>query len=373
MLHEFLAKERKNIIDTAKRKAVAARWGRLSSGIAEEGWNHFFDELTGLLMADPSQDGQTNRDRRSGEVGAEYLRLGYAITEVVQTYTLLYQAIMESATSVKLQITENELEKLSRSLDSAIADVVTQFETAQTKAQDLKEGVRIGFLAHELRNSLQSATIALELIDSGSVSMRGQTSGLLKSSLQRMAELIDTALTAVRLQIEPEPRLQRLRVFEVISEVEITAAFQARMRDLDLRIQLSNDLEVVVDRQLFVSALSNLVQNALKFTHPRGKIFVRARELGDRVIIEVEDECGGLPDGKVEELFASGVQAGTDRTGVGLGLAITRQALERNDGRLKVTNLPGKGCIFAIDLPRPSNEEVVTGAHAQRETAGMNI
>ncbi|HET6512891.1 MAG TPA: ATP-binding protein, partial [Candidatus Kapabacteria bacterium] len=46
--------------------------------------------------------------------------------------------------------------------------------------------------------------------------------------------------------------------------------------------------------------------------------------------------------------------AGADRTGVGLGLAISRQAIERNNGKLRVENKPGKGCIFVIDLPMPS-------------------
>ena len=71
-----------------------------------------------------------------------------------------------------------------------------------------------------------------------------------------------------------------------------------------------------------------------------------------QVVIEVEDECGGLPPGKAEELFQPFEQRGGDRSGLGLGLAISRQGVEANGGAIEVKDLPGKGCIFSITLPR---------------------
>ncbi|HEX9102683.1 MAG TPA: HAMP domain-containing sensor histidine kinase, partial [Polyangia bacterium] len=68
-------------------------------------------------------------------------------------------------------------------------------------------------------------------------------------------------------------------------------------------------------------------------------------------VIEVQDQCGGLPPGKTEELFSPFVQKGADRSGFGLGLAIARQAAESHHGTVKVANLPGVGCVFTIDLP----------------------
>jgi signal transduction histidine kinase len=350
MLHDFLARERATIISTAKRKAQSVRWGRLAFGVVEESWDVFFDDLTGLVISSAEH---TSGNVVPDDLGKEYLKLGFAITDAVQSYNIIYQSITEAAASQDLAISDEELGRLNTSLDIAIAQVVTQFERVQTKAQDLKENERLGFLAHELRNSLQSATIALEMIELGTVSIRSKTGGLLQSSLQRMADLIDNALTGVRLRVEPAVRMHRLRAFEVIGEVEVTAAFQARTRNQNLCIQTSNDIEVCVDRQLFVSALSNIVQNALKFTRAEGTVSIRAREAEGRILIEVEDECGGLNVEDPEQLFVAGVQTGADRTGVGLGLAISRQAIERNNGELRVQNKPGHGCIFVIDLPMP--------------------
>jgi signal transduction histidine kinase len=68
----------------------------------------------------------------------------------------------------------------------------------------------------------------------------------------------------------------------------------------------------------------------------------------------VEDECGGLPPGKVEDLFRPFEQRGTDRSGMGLGLTICRKAAHANHGEILVRDLPGKGCIFTLDLPKSS-------------------
>ena len=61
--------------------------------------------------------------------------------------------------------------------------------------------------------------------------------------------------------------------------------------------------------------------------------------------------CGGLPDGASTELFEPFVQRGTDRSGLGLGLAIVRQAVEAHGGTVAVENLPGRGCVFTVRLP----------------------
>lgn len=354
MLHEFLTRERATILETAKRKAQAARWGRLSMSAVDQGWDIFYDELTELCASCYVTQPDTATGVIPRTAGTEYLKLGYAITEAVQSYNIIYQSIVESATIANYEIEESDLRNLNLSLDTAIAQAVTQFERRQLRTQHENEVQRVGFLAHELRNSLQSATIALEMIETGTLGFEGQTGNLLRSSLARMANLIDSTLTNVRLQIEPDVDLERLRVHDIISEVEVTASYQARSREIELCIESQREIAVMADRQLLVSALSNLVQNALKFTHPNGRIQVRTIDTDDRVLIEVEDECGGLPEGKIEELFEPGVQLGGDRTGVGLGLAIARQALERNDGQLLVRDIPGKGCIFTIDLPKPS-------------------
>jgi signal transduction histidine kinase len=119
---------------------------------------------------------------------------------------------------------------------------------------------------------------------------------------------------------------------------------------------------ITCDRQLLASAVVNLLQNALKFTRPKSQVTLRVRATESRVLIEVEDECGGLAGG-AEELFRAFEQRGADRSGLGLGLSISRRAVEANGGEIRVRDMPGVGCVFTIDLPRapsasaPSSEK----------------
>ena len=100
---------------------------------------------------------------------------------------------------------------------------------------------------------------------------------------------------------------------------------------------------VDADRQMLHSAVANLLQNAFKFSRPEGHIALSARRgSADRVIIDVEDECGGLAPGATEKLFQPFEQASNDRTGLGLGLSISRRSVEANGGTLAVRSLPGQ-------------------------------
>ena len=108
------------------------------------------------------------------------------------------------------------------------------------------------------------------------------------------------------------------------------------------------------DRDLLLSATGNLLQNAFKFSHVHGEVTLNAYSVADRILIDVEDHCGGLPPGAAERMFHPFTQMGADTSGLGLGLSISRRSVEANHGVLSVRDVPGTGCVFTIDLPRNS-------------------
>jgi signal transduction histidine kinase len=105
-----------------------------------------------------------------------------------------------------------------------------------------------------------------------------------------------------------------------------------------------------VDIRLIRSAVTNLLRNGVKYSHA-GIVELRSHVANGRIIIEVEDACGGLEPGKVEAAFAPFVRLESDQSGFGLGLAIAKQAVDAHGGSIRVQNLPGKGCIFILELP----------------------
>ena len=72
----------------------------------------------------------------------------------------------------------------------------------------------------------------------------------------------------------------------------------------------------------------------------------------DRVFIAVEDECGGLPEGAIDDVVRPFEQRSADRTGLGLGLTMCRWGAEVNGGLITARNLPEHGCVFTVGLPR---------------------
>jgi signal transduction histidine kinase len=94
------------------------------------------------------------------------------------------------------------------------------------------------------------------------------------------------------------------------------------------------------------------VQNAYKYTRPHSHVTLRTVTTADHVRIQVEDECGGLPPGKVETLFLPFEQGSADHSGLGLGLAICVRGVKAIGGALRVQDLPTKGCVFEVELPR---------------------
>jgi hypothetical protein len=203
--------------------------------------------------------------------------------------------------------------------------------------------------------------MSFAVLKKGTVGMGGQTADVLDRSLTRMGALIDRSLAEVRLRIDPTPVSERFRLADALDQIGATVRRDVDSRNLEFVLEMDRELEVETDRQFLMSAVSNLVQNALKYTCEGGHVSVRAHCKDNRLVIEVEDECGGLPPGKVDEVFRPFVRGGHQIPGVGLGLSIALRAAKAIDGEIRVRDLPGKGCIFIVELPavlvRPENQQ----------------
>jgi len=213
---------------------------------------------------------------------------------------------------------------------------------------------RLGHLAHELRNLLNSAVLSYEMLKAGNVGIGGSTSAVLGRSLAGLQSLVDRELAEVRLRAGIHHR-ESVVVREFLEDVEAAATLEANARGLQFSVvSVADDVTVHVDRQILASVVGNLLQNAFKFTHARGRVALCAHATPDRVLIDVQDQCGGLPPGQVTELFGPFRQHGADRTGLGLGLSVCDRGARVNGGEIRVDNDPGTGCTFTVDLPRHS-------------------
>jgi signal transduction histidine kinase len=353
MLHDFIATHRAGIIELTRAKIAQRLAPRAIEEELSNGVPLFLDQLIQALKARPP-----HADRDRAEIGQDavkhgkdMLRRGFTVAQLVHDYGAVCQAITQLAIEQGVSISAEDYRSLNGILDDAIAEAVTGYGLQHAQTLSELEIGRIGFLAHELRNLLSTAILAYQSLRNGRVGITGNTGDVLGRSLKSLRDLVDRSLAEVRLTAGIERR-ERLQVAELIEEVEASATLDAQERGLQFVVlPVACGLVVEGDRQLLASAAANLVQNAFKFTRPHGCVTLRALTREGRILIEVEDECGGLPQGKIEELFRPFEQRGADRTGLGLGLAISRQSVKENGGDISVHNLPGKGCVFTIELP----------------------
>jgi signal transduction histidine kinase len=361
MLHAFIVENRDVIIERARRRVRDRMPSTSTEAKLEHGVPLFLTQLAEALVRVRSTsplrvvhtvDSSKQINDSAALHGQDLLRHGFTVAQVVHGYGDVCQIVTELAVESKAAIGADDFHVFNRCLDDAIAGAVTAY--GQHRENDLAyEGTeRRGILAHELRNMLHGATLSFDVIKRGTVGLGGSTGAMLARCLAGLSALVEGSLAEVRLE-SGTPRLERLLLADLIEEMEVGAKMQADGSGLAFTVgPVESELAVDADRQLLASAVSNLLQNAFKFTRPGGRVSLLTRGAGERILIDVCDECGGLPPGAAEELFRPFLQASGDRSGLGLGLAIARRAVRANAGNISVRDIPGTGCVFTIDLPR---------------------
>ena len=360
MLRDFIVSNRDELIRRCRYRVATRRAPRPTKLEIEQGVPIFIDQLTRMLpqVAHRVSEATDNAGDSASLHGEELLRQGFSIDQVVHDYGDVCQSITELAGEKGTEISVSDFRMLNMRLDNAIADAVTAWTLGRESALSLQHAEdsreALGVLAHEMRNHLNTAILAIAAMRGGGVGMQGATAGALDRSLIGMRHLIDHALMQVRLSGDAEATDTRtlLEMSSFIFDIQVAAALEARSMGCELTVlDVAAGLFVHADRPILAGAIANLLQNAFKFSGAGGHVKLGARKEGDIVLIEVEDECGGLPDGARERMFRPFEQLQKDSRGVGLGLAISRKGVEANGGVLDVRNLPGKGCVFAIKLP----------------------
>ena len=354
MLHEFISNNRRDIIARCRTKVSTRSIPSPTQSELEHGVPVFLDQLADALRHHLI----SSPDIASTAVhhGRELLLQGFTVSQVVHDYGDVCQAITELAVEMNAPINTDDFRMLNKCLDDAIAGAVTEFGREQNQftrnGENERGNARAGFLAHEMRNLLNTAIVAFEVLKTGNVGVGGSTGIVLHRSLIGARALTGRSLAEIRLTEGAKGPVQ-FSVAEFIAELTLAATMEGHSRGIGLRVMPVDDGVVVEgDRQILMAVVMNLLQNAFKFTRAGTTVVLSVGGGAERVLIEIEDECGGLPGGNVNELFLPFEQRGVDRTGAGLGLAFSRWATEANNGRIYARNLPDKGCVFGIDLPR---------------------
>jgi two-component system sensor histidine kinase/response regulator len=176
---------------------------------------------------------------------------------------------------------------------------------------------------------------------------------------QNMTSLLENLLRWARFQYgELDCLPGKIDLFILAKETSQHFLANAEKKNIDISMEIPENTWVYADENMIESVLRNLVNNAVKFTHPGGKIKISSKKEGDFIVTSVQDTGIGMSKEKLDSLFQNGQHISTSGTakekGSSLGLLICKEFVEKNGGEIRAKSEPGQGSTFEFFLPTPS-------------------
>ena len=253
---------------------------------------------------------------------------------------------------------QHDLIKKNSSLEhtlSQLNSVIIELKKINTDKNKLLQ-----IIAHDLRSSINSILGLTEALVGDITEFEPEEVqnclSLINSSAENTSALLDNLLNWSKTQtgkivFNPE----KLVLSQVIQEVIEISHTNAKLKTIHLKQIQDKYFEVYADYDMLKTVLRNLVANAIKFTKPEGHISISASTYQNQAEITISDDGVGINEETLKKLFDPGINItlpGTaDERGSGLGLALCKEFVEKNNGKIWVESVLGKGSKFKFTLP----------------------
>jgi two-component system sensor histidine kinase SenX3 len=228
------------------------------------------------------------------------------------------------------------------------------------------ENVRRDFVAnisHELKTPIGAVGLLAEALDSASEDPEQvrRFAHRLSEESQRLARITQDIIELSRLQAaDALTDAELVSVKQVISAAVDQNRVAAEVRGIELAMRGDKRAEVYGDETLLVTAVHNLISNAIQYSPPGSRVGVGVRTVDGVVEIAVTDQGEGIPEEDLDRVFERFFRVDQARSrhtgGTGLGLAIVKHAVQNHGGDIRVWSQPGRGSTFTIRLPEASHD-----------------
>ncbi len=222
------------------------------------------------------------------------------------------------------------------------------------------EEIRRDFVAnvsHELKTPMGALGLLAEtLMSESDPAVAQRLATRIHSEAFRVSRIIDDLLDLSRIESEEAPPREPVLVNLAMAEAVERVRSAAEQRDVKIEVhEPSPPVAVLAERRQLVSALYNLLENAVKFSYDGGTVQLRGTSTGAEVTLEVEDHGIGIPSRELERIFERFYRVDQGRSrqtgGTGLGLSIVRHVAANHQGRVEVDSREGEGSTFRLVLP----------------------
>ena len=365
--------EQQRIINAANRLADNVELTLAESARNRAYHETILNELTiGILVVDANGMLQYANpavcsllDFTSDEIGTGLTTLAskvniYEINEAATTSATVGETVLRN---VELYDSQRHFEVISRGLPADDSGVRRAIVIINDRTDEIRLGVSmrefVANASHELRTPIASIQASVDTLKMGT-SLAPETTGQfldrIDDSTHRMAALVSEMMDLTMLETGRSP----LHMVQIDPSALIDGVFDSygpvEMEPIHMFERAIDDQlpQILVDKAKIERAIGNLLGNARKFTPPGGRIRLSARVDDGWIAIVVEDQGEGIDPDELPyifERFYKSPRSSGDRTGFGLGLAITKNIVEMHRGIVEVASVVGEGSIFTVRLP----------------------
>ena len=387
-----------NMVDLPLQKVIGSKFKNFITSsskkqfdiLFEQGWKNGYakDEIQ-LDQNKPSGDGGGLLDVLISVKTFEldnFLFLSIILTDItlrnkvqeelrLRTIQLEQKNVELKNAVTELTFQNKEKEKRAAELNVANKELIFQkklkkqraaeLSTANTDVKELEELVAhkdsiLAILSHDLRSPLAGIVGTAEYLKSNfekmNISTIREMLNLICESSTEELNMLDYLVEWARIKYAAEvfspSKIELLqyvnKVFEILKE-------NALLNTINLHHEIEENISVFADGKMLLSILQNIVSNAIKHSHPGGKITITTKRKYDKIIVEIKDTGIGMSKEIQKNLFTPQLdiltKERTDRKGAGIGLLLVKGFLEKNGGEIWVESVEGVGSSFYFTLP----------------------
>lgn len=240
-----------------------------------------------------------------------------------------------------------------------VGRVCVMRDVTQFKELDALKSEFVATVSHDLRSPLtlmRGYATMLEMVGELNEQQSGYVTKIIQG-VESMARLVNNLLDLGRIEAGVDLQLEMVSVEDILNRVTSAIQLQATQKQIQLNTEITPMAipPIQADSALLTQALQNLLENAVKYTDPGGKVQVGVKLQSDSVVFEITDTGIGIApvdQPRLFEKFYRGAQRDArKRQGSGLGLAIVKSIAERHHGRVWLHSQLGKGSTFSMEIP----------------------
>ncbi|HTP00523.1 MAG TPA: ATP-binding protein [Anaerolineales bacterium] len=284
--------------------------------------------------------------------------LARTLTRPIRELTLATQGVSTDKPAHQVPVrSRDELGQLAMSFNRMSDNLSRSLELRRQMTADI---------AHELRTPISIILGHAEAVHDGVLPASNETFEIIRDEAERLEHLVEDLRTLSMADAgELKLSMQPCSAEDLLRSAERSYTHQARQKDISIETTIQQDLpEIEVDVQRMREVVSNILDNALRYTPQGGRIKMSAARAGAQVEIRVQDTGPGVSaedlDKVFERFYRTEVSRSRDEGGSGLGFAIARSLVEKHGGSIWAESQPGQGLTVIIQLPVPAYSAATT-------------